>query len=131
MTVWVLGLSILLLFLGGFSVDLWRAFTERRVVAGMADGAVVVGATAIDVDAWRDAGVVELDPGEAQARMSGYLTSHPEWDPAMDVTISPSVDGVVVRIEQEVDFTLLRILLPGEAPFRVGVTSSAEPVVSP
>jgi hypothetical protein len=130
-TVWILGLSIILLFLGGFSVDLWRAFTERRVLAGMADGAVVVGATAINTDVWRATGVVELEPTEAQARMNAYLLGHPEWDPAMSATINPAPDGVLVRLEQDVDFTLLRVLLPGEEPFRVGVTASAEPVLRP
>src|SRR6266540_1415895 len=32
-TVWMLGLAVMLLFLGGLSLDLWRAFTQRQNLA--------------------------------------------------------------------------------------------------
>ncbi len=130
-TVWVLGVCIAVLFLGGLSVDVWRAFTERRVLAGMADGAVIAGATALDVDAWRSSGAVRLVPEEAAGRAGSYLTAHPEWDPTITDSIVPAPDSITVVLEREVEFTLLRILLAGEEPFRVSVTATAVPALSP
>lgn len=130
-TVWVLGFCIGVLFMGGLSIDLWRAFTERREMAGMADGAVVAGATAIDADEWRTNGVIVLDPATSSARAGAYLTAHPEWDPATTTGVFPAADQITVTLEREVDFTLLRILLIGQPPFTVQVTSTAEPALDP
>ena len=130
-TVWILGLCIAILFLGGLSVDLWRAFTDRRILSGMADGAVVAGATAIDVVEWRSSGVVRLDEPSATARASAYLTSHPEWNPAITPSVASTPAAVTVTLEQEVEFTLVRVLLPGEAPLTVSVTANAIPALAP
>ncbi|MGH9030897.1 MAG: pilus assembly protein TadG-related protein, partial [Acidimicrobiia bacterium] len=48
MTVWMLGLCLMLLLLGGISLDLWRAFSERRALASAADAAAIAGASALD-----------------------------------------------------------------------------------
>lgn len=130
-TVWILGLCIAVLFLGGLSIDMWRAFTERRILAGMADGAVVAGATAIDAAKWRSDGVVVLAPDAAGARASAYLGSHPEWDASTTQIIVPTPADITVTLQRQVDFTLLRILLAGEEPFTVTVRASAIPALSP
>lgn len=128
---WVLGLCVAVLFLGGLSVDMWRAFTERRILAGMADGAVVAGATAVDVAEWRNNGVVRLAPDEAAARAGSFLLNHPEWNVSITETIVPTPADISVTLEREVDFTLLRILLVGEDPFTVSVRANAIPALSP
>lgn len=130
-TVWILGLCIAVLFLGGLSVDLWRAFTDRRILAGMADGAVVAGASAIDTDEWRANGVVQLDRTQAGQRAGAYLASHPEWNASISPTITPAAVNITVTLQQNVEFTLLRVLLPGEQPFTVSVTANAIPALSP
>lgn len=130
-TIWVLGLTISLMFLGGFSLDLWRAFTERRLLAGMADGAVVAGASAVDAAEFRETGLIVLEPALASDRADGYLTSHPSWDPAITRSVTSGPLGVEVTLETEVDFTLLRIFLDSEAPFTVRVDSFAGPVGIP
>lgn len=107
--IWILGLCVGLLFLGGFSLDVWRAFTERRVLAGMADGAVVAGATAIDESVWRSTGVIQLDGAMALDRADVYLTSHPSWDSEIAQTITVGPAGIEVVLETDVEFTLLRI----------------------
>lgn len=130
-TVWVLGVCIAVLFMGGLSIDVWRAFTERRVLAGMADGAAVAGATALDVDAWRTSGVVQLLPDQAAGRAGAYLAGHPRWDAAITDSVLPAPDSVTVTLQREVEFTLLRILLAEEEPFTVSVTATAIPALSP
>lgn len=129
--IWILGLSISLMFLGGFSLDVWRAFTERRVLAGMADGAVVAGATAVDETLWRQTGVIQLDGPAAGERADLYLASHPSWDPAIIETITVGPGGIEVVLKREVEFTLLRILIDSEDRFEVSVSAFATPAASP
>ena len=130
-TIWVLGLCVGLMFLGGFGLDLWRAFTERRVLAGMADGAVVAGATAIDGVVWRATGDLELDVDAADARARAYLNAHASWNPSITETISVVPGGIEVILETEVEFTLLRILIDTEDQFDVSVNAFATPIASP
>ena len=49
-TLWLLGLCVMLFALGGISVDLWRSFSTRRALASGADAAALAGASAIDED---------------------------------------------------------------------------------
>jgi len=130
-TIWILGLCVGLLFLGGLSIDLWRAFTERRLLAGMADGAAVAAATALDLEEFRDNAVILLDPAQANDRAFQYLVSHPEWGPDVDATVNATPGSVTVVLEREVEFTLLRVLLPNEEPFTVTVRSLANPTPNP
>ena len=129
--VWILGLSVGLLFLGGLSLDLWRAFTERRVLAGMADGAVVAGATALDEATWREFGTLQLNPTLADDRAMIYLTSHASWDTEITESITAVPGGIEVILEKEVEFTLLRILIDTEDRFEVSVNAFAAPEVQP
>ncbi len=137
-TIWMLGLSMLLLVLGGFSVDLWRVLAERRDLAGAADAASVAAGSAVDLVLYRSAidrgellDPVPLDPAVATdraleaIRRSGVLLSAP---PA--VSFADGNTRVFVRLESEVPFTLLRLLSPaGVEGFTVtaeGVAVSAE-----
>ena len=69
-TLWLLGVCLLLFALGGISLDLWRGFSARRSMASAADAAALAGASAIDEDAYRRTGVVQLDPALAESRGS-------------------------------------------------------------
>jgi len=130
-TIWILGLCIGVLFIGGLSVDLWRAFNERRLLAGMADGATVAAATAIDEELFRQSGVIELDEGLAGDRAAAYLSSHPEWAGDITVAIDPQPGSVAVVLERDVEFTLLKVLLASEEPLTVTVRSLATPAATP
>ena len=66
MTLWVLGLCIAVLFLGGLSLDLWRVIAVRRSLVAMADAGATAGANGLDQAALRD-GVLRLDPVVARA----------------------------------------------------------------
>ena len=43
--------ALVLLVLGGISLELWRVVDEHRRLSGLAEGAALSGATAIDVEA--------------------------------------------------------------------------------
>ena len=61
---------VLLLLLGGVSLDLWAAASVRARLAAVADDAATAGATALDDGALR-AGEVRLDPSMDFARTQG------------------------------------------------------------
>src|SRR5437879_5810969 len=87
-TLWVLGLCIALMFLGGLSLDLWRAVAVRREMSAMADAAATAGANGVDESALR-AGVVQVDPERARGLASRTLAEY---------TRTPSLDAARVDI---------------------------------
>lgn len=127
-TLFGLGLTMMLLFVGGFSLDLWRAHSERRALAEMADAAAAAGANAIDTAAYRIDGSLVLDPALAESYAWASLASQADQRALVgipQVGATPAV--VVVQIKGEVEMTLLRVLSGGE-PFEITVTAEATPV---
>ena len=111
-TLWVLGLAVALLGLGGISVDLWRVMGERSELAVIADSAAVAGANGIDVDWYRTTGEVRLlEPLAHDLAMS--ILSH-EDVVVGGVTVQD--DQMVVQSRREVAFSLLNILTAGQDP---------------
>jgi Flp pilus assembly protein TadG len=128
-TIWVLGLVLLVMALGGLSIDLWRGVVARKAVAAVADAAAVAGASGIDELAWR-AGDLALDPTRARALAERVILVEPDAaDLRWRVEVTPAT--VTVTVEREVDLTLLRIMDPSGDPLVVRVSASARPQVSP
>ena len=134
MTLWGLGLTLLIAAFAGLVIDSWRVFAERQDLSGMADSAAIAGATAIDIDHLNETGEVILDVEAAELRSLDYLQEQDGWSGEIGYAIVGSPDGasISVALEKDVDFTLLGPLLPGEAPLHITVTSLASPnVVEP
>jgi len=129
-TLWLLGLGLMLLPLGGLGLDLDRAFSTRRSLGGAADAAALAGAGAIDVAAYRADGRVRLDPIRAEARARRSVAEQLD-DAAVDaVRIRVDDDSVTVEVEGTVALTLLR-LLRGAEPFTVSASATARPHLRP
>ena len=130
-TLWTLGLAVMVLFFGGISLDLWRAFEVRQDLAAMADSAANAGASRIDGATYRATGVLQLDEGEARDAVNANLDAQQDRD-RITTRIPPVVDGAVITVtlEGEVDFTLLNVFLLGEGPVAVRASGSAEAVPS-
>ena len=126
-TLWLLGLVVLLLGIGGVVVDLWRVMGERSELVALVDSAAVAGASALDEGGLRSGEGVVLVPDEARRRAAAVLAVE-RPDRVMVV-----VDGasVVVTGERVVDLTLLRALVPEERPVTVRATATAVPEVRP
>ena len=125
-TFWVLGLAIAVLFLGGLSVDLWRVMSERRELAAVADSAAAAGASALDVDHWRNAGEIRLVADGAAALAGRVIAQHSvATELSEPFGVSVSGDSVQITLTREVDLTLLRILMLGDDPLTVRVISTA------
>ena len=129
----VLMVAMMLLIIGGLSVDLWRVLAEHRDVAGLVDGAATAGATGVDTEAIRDdpEAPIRLDPAEARVRACDYLEVHGGLAPGC---VSPGVGvtivdaSITIRLERDVELTLLRLVqaLSGDtAPISVGAASTA------
>ncbi len=124
-TLWVLGLCISLMFLGGLSLDLWRAVAERRELSSMADSAATAAANGVDVGALRT-GTLVLDPVRARSIALASLDAdrHSASLDAVDVQIVGN--RVTVTLRDHVDFSLLGIFMGGRH-FDIAVHASAEP----
>lgn len=111
-TLWVLGLCIALMFLGGLSLDLWRAVAERRELSSMADSAATAAANGVDVDALR-AGTVRLDPERARAIALASLDEDPHSSVLDGIDIEVVGNRVTVTLRDHVRFSLLGIFMGG------------------
>src|SRR3989442_686884 len=103
-TLWLLGVCMLLFALGGISADLWRGFSSRRSLSNAADAAALAGASAIDEDAYRERGVVELDPALAASRARAHVARQ------LDV-------GALRGVEVRADRTAVTVAVRGELAF--------------
>lgn len=110
-TLFVLGLGVALLLLGGIALDLWRLLGDRRELSSLADAAAIAATSGLDIDGFRETGVAVLDPLAVEVRIEDLLDAQPE---AILVGLSaPQVSYVVpgcdvaVRFERQFDFTLL------------------------
>lgn len=129
-TVWLLGLCVALLFVGGLSLDLWRAFSERRALAGAVDAAAIAGASGLDQASYRSGGPVRLDPPLAEQRAQFSLAGQTDLAALTGAQVSATPEAVTVSATGVVELTLLRILLPPQGlPIRVTATSA--PIGSP
>jgi Flp pilus assembly protein TadG len=129
-TLWMLGLCLMLFLLGGISLDLWRAFSERRSLAASADAAAVAGASALDEAAYRSTGAVRLVPADAQRRARASLTDQLDRRALRDARVEATADTVIVTVGGSVDFSLLQIVAPDDE-FAITVQATARPQASP
>jgi len=140
-TIWFLGVAVAILFLGGISLDLWRAVDQRRELAGLADAAALAGAGAVDtvlfVASQRDGGVpiLDLDPTHAHAAAVAYLDAFAPAGVTGHVSIvrppGSATYVVEVSLERSMPLTLLRVLLPDEAPVVLRAEARAVPLHRP
>lgn len=125
---WLMVVPLLILLLGGISVDLWTALSARGRIAAVADDAALTGATAVSAHGSRDpAQTVQLDVDEASRRALAAVDTHPDADRVISRTVHASADLVSVTVEGELAFMLLRLV--GGDVARVAVTGHAAPVV--
>jgi hypothetical protein len=129
-TLWLLGLCVMLLPLGGLGLDLGRAFSARRSLGAAADAAALAGSGALDVAAYRADGTVRLDPALAEARARRSVAEQLDDEAIRSVRVRVEEQSVTVVVEGEVGLTLLR-LVRGAEPFTLTASAIARPHVRP
>ncbi|MDQ3710074.1 MAG: pilus assembly protein TadG-related protein [Actinomycetota bacterium] len=130
-TLWLLGLVLIILALGGLAIDLWRGFNERRALAGIADSAAIAGAAALDEAAFRGSGRVRLDPAAAESLATRSVWAQPDSKSMTGFSAAADADQVTVVVRGAVDLTLLRLLAPDRGPLRISVRATVSPRGSP
>ena len=132
-TPWLLGLVVLLLFLGGLVIDLWRLLDARRNLAAAVDAAAVEAVGAVDVDLLRAAGAGSDDVRVRADVVSGAIAARLADAGYTDVSIGLAADGRSVEISAatEVPWTVTRVLLPTQPAATITVTAIAQPFQQP
>ena len=128
-TLWVLGLCISVMFLGGLSLDLWRAVADRRELSAMADAAATAGANGVDPAALR-AGRVQLDPDRVRALALATLAEYPHASALDRADVQVVGNSVTVTLHDHVRFSLLGVFMGGQR-FDVETHASASPEERP
>jgi hypothetical protein len=113
------------MFLGGLSVDLWRAIAVRREVSVMADSAATAGANGLDENALRG-GELQLDAARARQLVAAELAEYPNAGRIVGGEVTVVGARVNVTLRETVHFTLLGIFM-GRGRFVVQAHASAEP----
>lgn len=107
----MLGLGVAILLLGGISFDLWRLIGERRELAALADSAAIAATSGVDAEYFRLEGVGRLDPALVDVHIEAVLDQQPpsvlERLSAPHVTLDTVGCDVTVRFDREFDFALL------------------------
>jgi Flp pilus assembly protein TadG len=130
-TMWTLGLSVLLLLFGGVAVDFWRALALQRELAAVADSASVAAASGIDEDHYRTTGEVLIDAARAAEIGSSYVASQ---DVAFeDLVVTTAADGlsVSVLVVDRLDLGLIGVFVDQQVPLTVTAEATAIPVLVP
>lgn len=128
-TIWVLGLSMLLLVFGGLALDYWRALALQRELASVADSAAIAAASGIDEEMYRTTGDVVLEPARARSLAEAAVSWQGVEVLATDVVVAPT--SVSVTLTAAVELGLLGVFVDQEEPLTVRGSATAVPVLVP
>jgi Flp pilus assembly protein TadG len=130
-TIWMLGLSLLLLVFGGLALDYWRGLAMQRELAAIADSAAVAAASGIDEEHYRATGEILLD--EDRSRQLGFLSveSQDLTSLGVDIEVSSDRGEVTVVVESEVELGLLGVFVDQSEPLTVRGSATAVPRLVP
>ncbi len=124
-TLFGIGLVLMILIVGGVSLDLWRVVASHHSLTQRADSAAAAGADVVDVDHYRQTGEVLVDPaGAERAALWSLAFDGPVEIDSAAVRAEPG--RVTVVVSGRVDFVLLSLIAPGEG-VELEVESRAEP----
>ena len=128
-TIWVLGLAMLLLVFGGLALDYWRALALQRELAAVADSAAVAAASGIDEAFYRETGSVILEPGRSRDLAEAAVDWQGVEVLTLDVAVAPG--SVTVTLTGEVELGLLGVFVDQSEPLTVRASATAAPVLVP
>lgn len=130
-TIWMLGLTLIVLAFGGLAVDFWRALALQRELAAIADSAAIAAASGIDEEVYRSTGDIVLanDRANRLARESvAFQAVNPD---EVTVTVGSTPSEVTVEVSHKLQLGLLALLIRDAEPIRVRASASAVPTLVP
>jgi Flp pilus assembly protein TadG len=128
MVVWCLLIAVMLLPLGGISVDLWHGIEIQRQLQSAAEDAALAGASGIDVAVYRRSGCIVLDPTAAVPLAEANIAEQAGLGPLAATSIVVSADGrrISVELRKDMKLTLLS-WAEGSRPLVVVATAQSGP----
>lgn len=130
-TIWILGLAVVIIGFGGVALDYWRALGSQRQLAAIADAATIAGASGIDELHYRSTGEVLLDPDRARALVARSIDSQDEELESVTVSIYEDRSGLEVTIVGGLDAGFIGLFTGEDGRLTVSATSRASPVRLP
>lgn len=129
-TAWLLVMPLLVLLVGGMTVDLWAAMSARSRIAAIADDAAVAGATAVSDASARGADQqVTVDVPDAVRRALVAVDSHPGAVEVTGRSAAATPDLVSVTVQGRFQFLFLQLV--GATAGSISVTGHAAPASVP
>ena len=128
-TIWMLGLSLLILVFGGLALDYWRALAQQRELASIADSAAIAAASGIDETVYRASGAIVLDPHRSMSLANDAVA----WQGVdlLSTTVDVTAGSVTVTLVGEVELGLLGVFVDQSEPLTVRAQATAIPVLLP
>ena len=138
-----LGLAAFFLLVGFARIDYWSTLSVDRNLQAIAQDAASAGASGIDVNAYRDCGVVQLDPATATSLAIADLRSQPPSELPASVLGAPCTDNtslaegpacfaidvsgasITVLLHEDVASIVLEVAGHRGLPITVSATSTA------
>jgi hypothetical protein len=130
-TLWTLGLSVLLLLFGGLMVDFWRALALQRELAAVAGSAAIAAASGIDEEHYRSTGEVLIDSGRARGLGSTYADTQDVSLSGLSVVTSDDRTSVTVEATDQLELGLLGVFVGQDAPLLIRAEATAVPLPVP
>ncbi len=126
--IWMLGLSLMLLGLGGLTLGVWEVFGDRRELADIADTMAIAAASGIDETLLRDTGQVVIDEDRARDLARSVLARQEGGAALIETAIVEfTLDGIRIELTRDVPLGLIGILSPGGDDVTVTVEAFARP----
>ena len=124
---WCLLLAVMLLPLGGLSIDLWHGIAAQRQLQAAAEDAAAAGASGIDASTYRSTGCIVLDPATAVPLARANLTAQTGLSSlaAENIDVSPGGNEITVALTEDVHLTLLS-WVEGGRPLVVSATATSQ-----
>ena len=130
-TLWMLGLSLLLLLFGGLALDFWRVEALQRELAAIADSASVAAGSGIDEEHYRTTGEVLIDADRASDLGTSYVASQDATLDQLIITTAPDGLAVSVLVVDRLELGLMGVFVDQTAPLTVTAEATAVPVLVP
>ncbi|MTB89266.1 hypothetical protein H9L21_10115 [Aeromicrobium senzhongii] len=122
-TIFVLGMSLVLMLCAGLVVDGGIGINTRMRVADDAEQAARAGANAVNVAQLREGGALAIDPGLARAMAAEFLSAR-GYDGGQ-FSIEVNVDSVSIRLRDTSDTTMLKLIGINQYPVSARATATA------
>lgn len=128
-TLWMVGMVMVVFAVGGIAIDLWRGVAAHRNVASVVDGAAVAAGSGIDEERWRLGGVLILDSDRVRQQVAAARDVHDDPPVVLEVVTAADGSEATVTGRTTVELTLLGLFTDGA--IEISARATVSPLLSP